>query len=74
MEKETKKIEEENKKKNSMLMNILGGKISFREPEEILQRQVKKFGSGSAHVLIPKKHIDAECQITIWKKEEDKKD
>jgi putative transposon-encoded protein len=69
MEKGTKK-----KEGNFSLMNILDGKISFREKEEVLQREVKKFGSGSAHVLIPKKHIGKIAEITIWKEEKKEED
>jgi len=64
---QTKKQKKEG---NGMLGNILGGKITFREPEEILVRDVKKFGDGSAHVIIPKKHIGKSVQITVWRDDE----
>jgi len=43
-------------------------------PEEVIEREVKQFGSGSAHCLIPKKHIGKTAKVFIYpKKEEGKK-
>jgi len=58
--------------KENKFGNIIGGKIKFRDIEEILQRTVTSSGNG-AHINIPKKHIGKEVQITVWVKEEDSK-
>jgi len=42
---------------------IAAGEVA--DAEEILSREVKPFGSGSAHVLIPKKHIGKQARIFI---------
>jgi len=67
---EQKEKDKKNEKENFSLGNIIGGKIEFKDIEEILSREVKRFGDGSAHVLIPKKHLGRNAQITIWKKDE----
>lgn len=36
-------------------------------PEEILEREVKKFGTGSAHIIFPKKHIGKRVSIIVHK-------
>jgi putative transposon-encoded protein len=59
-------------KKEISLGAITGGKIQFKNIEEILMRDIKKFGDGSAHIIVPKKHIGKEAQVTIWK--QDKKE
>jgi putative transposon-encoded protein len=63
------------KKKNEInLGNLIGGKITFEDVEEILEREVFKFGN-SGRISIPAKHIGKKVQVTIWKKqkEEEKK-
>jgi len=60
---------EKKRKDESKLGNIIGGRVQFRDVEEILQKNVVAVGNG-AHINIPKKHIGKEVQITIWRDQE----
>lgn len=67
MDKKTKK-----KRKEISLMEIFGGQIVPEYAEEILEREVKKFGN-SGHIPIPSKHIGKKARVIIKKKEDKKK-
>lgn len=56
------------KEKDEGLSGIFGGRLEFRDVDEILSRPIKAYGN-SAHVIVPKKHIGKSCQVTIFKEE-----
>jgi putative transposon-encoded protein len=58
------------KKKEVNLGNLIRVQIAFEDIEEILEREVFKFGN-SGRISIPAKHIGKKAQITIWKKQQE---
>lgn len=67
-------MEQQKKGKEGIsLGNLIGGRIDFQDIEEILSRDVMKFGN-SGRISIPAKHVGKSAQVTIFKqkKEEEK--
>lgn len=46
--------------------------IELKETDEVLDREVKKFGN-TAHIIVPEKHIGKNAKVILSSKKKEKK-
>jgi len=57
------------------LLSRLGIIKAFENKEEVIfDKEIKKFGTGSAHPILPEKFIKCTASLIIKKRREDSKD